>query len=595
MEHYKVGQMTPVELLDLLKSAQSVPTRMVLDRTLKKPPEYRGWAIGGHAFFFSDPAGLTITRNGRELHVHRDGVDLLRRAAGRVWQFDGPVPVEYRDDDIGVPGPLGGFLGFVDSLSELSDFDAAQVREGSIAGRDVLIVPLDEVILSLDAEHGVILGVENDMESVFATSVDFLNFWDSPVWGGPVTEPEREPEPAGIPPITLPPAPTRERDLRVLCTQEAMEGEIPDWKPGDTVRLELSFTIGSPPLEGLQSTRRGRLIPEKLLHRGRTYTFLAHGWAARVFTRTPLPEDVELSGYFIHCTYTGFETNTYVVITAVYRHGSDTIIDATLDGAVLPPIQPATDGSCISDGEILWIASSELPLVRGFSLSDGKLLHELTIPTWDHIYLEKPDKVTAGEKHWQLPGLEKVEAPERKEPPPGWEQPQKHTNNLYSLWAELGPDLQGGTCQALMTLDPFQLVSLDLDGFTISNAYRFGDRIYAETMHHVIVLSLALEVEQIYTNHGFFTPHPDAPQMGTPAGELICFEDAEIFSFHDPLTTNQLVDFVIPDGFIPHVVVGEPDRIVISLENKTSRLHKTAWVWESDSGWRECRLVRPLS
>lgn len=35
MEHYKVGQMTPVELLDLLKSAQSVPTRMVLDRTVK--------------------------------------------------------------------------------------------------------------------------------------------------------------------------------------------------------------------------------------------------------------------------------------------------------------------------------------------------------------------------------------------------------------------------------------------------------------------------------------------------------------------------------------------------------------------------------
>lgn len=284
MGHYKVGQMTPVELLDLLRSARSIPTRMVLDRTVKKPPEYRGWAISGHAFFFTDPSDLTVVRNGRELHIHRDGVDLLRRAAGRVWQFEDVVPVEYRDDDIGVAGPLGGFLGFVDSLSELSGFDATQVREGSIAGRDVLIVVLDSVTLSIDAKHGVILGVENEMESVFATSVDFLDYWDSPVWGGPVTEPEREPEPEGIPPITLPPAPTGERDLRVLCTQEAMEGEIPDWKPGDTVRLELSFTIGSPPLEGLQSTRRGRLVPEKLFDDARTYTFLAHGWAARVFS-----------------------------------------------------------------------------------------------------------------------------------------------------------------------------------------------------------------------------------------------------------------------------------------------------------------------
>lgn len=97
-------------------------------------------------------------------------------------------------------------------------------------------------------------------------------------------------------------------------------------------------------------------------------------------------------------------------------------------------------------------------------------------------------------KCWQL---EEVKPPdwEKPESPAGWEQPQKHTENLSSLWAELGPDSQ--------------MVSLDLDDFTISNAYSLGHHSYAETMGHVVVLSLMLENEQIYTNRNFFTPHPD--------------------------------------------------------------------------------------
>lgn len=558
-------------------------------------------------FLWKDPEPLTIARNGYELDIKRGGADILRRTAGGVWEFEdgNPVPIFYENPSIGVLGLTRYFTSPQLGLDEFDGFKPSEIEKGTIAGRPVFILNLGEVTLSIDAEHGVILAADNNSESVTATEVEFLSEWHSPAWDGEIQVPAHD-TPHKKPqadPIKLPPVPTGPRNLRVLCTQAAMEGDIPDWKPGDNVGLFLTFDMNEAPLDGLMTTRRGYLEPGELYSDYRSYGFHADGWNALIYPEKPLHREEELTGYFTHCTYSNFDLWTYVVITAVYRHGPDTIIDATLDGAIPHRLQARTggDGSITSDGETVWIAESGLPYVRGFNVDSGLLTHEMSVPCWGSISLKDGNIAWSPDKSWRLPELAELPADSSPEAPAGWEIVEEFGGNLYSLMQTIEATVGDYSGQALMQSDPYRFIELNLGTSLINEVFRYGDRIYLRTYHHFITFNQDLDILDIEAEdkkETLYSPLSDIPPGTTPRhairiGSLIRFRpEKDVYDFHDPETTKQIATFKPSQKQRLDIIHAAADKIVIALHNPKTRLVDSVAVWEPEKEWRTQKLDR---
>src|SRR3954453_4805709 len=107
------GEHSINSLLELLTSGQSVATSMALARTRKGRASSFGWMMGGSIMLAVDPDGLSVHRNGQELHVLRDEEDILRRTEQGAWHFAGdPVPSFHPGGDVASFGLLPYFLSF---------------------------------------------------------------------------------------------------------------------------------------------------------------------------------------------------------------------------------------------------------------------------------------------------------------------------------------------------------------------------------------------------------------------------------------------------------------------------------------------------
>lgn len=382
------------------------------------------------------------------------------------------------------------------------------------------------------------------------------------------------------------------RKLRVLCTFHAMEGWIPDWKPGDHLHLFLSFNLGSPPVEDLLTTRRGFLERGELVEGGRTYGFHADGWNAQLYTPIPLPREVELSGYFTHSLHSSFDIPTYAVVTAVHRHEAGAIIDVTLDGATPRPLPAPTDGQVLCDDHILWILEPPLPYLRGFSLSTGEFIAQLSVPTWDPLIRIGDNLISDRSNCWRLPDLSPVVIA-NPEAPEGWETMRDFGNGLYSLIKTIEASTGDYSSTSLLQVAPPRLLDFDFGGYEVTAAYHFGNKIHVFTWKHHLVLTEDFRVLEVETKEdlpGMYTPIARATglESGTVFGPYVVFAEHDGLVFHDQVTTEKITELPRPDKTWLEVAYASAERIVVALRRNTVQ---AIAVWETGQ-WNTIRLAR---
>ncbi|MDO5372307.1 MAG: hypothetical protein Q4F10_02545 [Corynebacterium glutamicum] len=564
-------------VLDLLTSKSKVATKIVVERIEKHPVHGLGWMMYPPFHPWTDASTLTIERNGTSRRASQNGVAVL-----------------HQHEQVQTIGLASYFIDSKIWVNELAGLDRINISESEVAGRDVLVLPLSDLTLSIDAKYGVVLAAEDSDESVRAVSVEFLDQWvdeeEPPAEEVPKYTETRE----ELPPLEIPPDPSGNRNLRVLCTWGAMEGIIPEWKPGDQVSLFLSFDLDDPPFEQLKTTRRGYTEPGEIYGNQRSYKFHADGWNAVISAKVPLRTEENLTGYFTHSSYADTSRRTSAVITAVYRHGKDAIIDVTLDGAKPPRYEESLDWSSTStcDGETFWLSDKSLPFVRGFNVSTGKLVHEISIPTFNEIALESGNRAHAAKKLWELPDLKEATDPVPAIPA-GWKLHKRFGKNFHVVSAD-----NGTWKQTILRIKPFKAIELDLGYAKISTIYQYGERIYLRSDLHQITFNQDLEILSVEVHGnpdaGYWPlsdlPPGDSPTLGFPIGSLMMFhEQQDIYAFHDPKTTKQLTTVNLPKRQF-EVEYASQNRIVISLKNPESRLIDKLLVWEPKTGWREQNL-----
>lgn len=603
-------------ILDLLNSASLVASKIVLERVEKQRSHGSEWMMYPPFHPWASQKPLMVERKGLEMRVSRGSVDILRRIPGSRWEFSAgyPIPVFHPNHKVEVIGLTSYFMDSKTWLSELGGLDPADIAEETHADRPVLILPLRHVTLSIDAEHGIVLAAENTNERVHAVSVEFLDNWESPQWSGEVSvveqEPLEQPEPANPSPLVMPDAPSAARSLRVLCPW----GSVPDKQIGDQIALFLSFELDEPPHEQLMTTRRGYTEPGELYKDFRTYTFHSDGWNALVSTKKPLRREENLTGYFTHSSYSDINYRTYAVITAIYRHGSDAIIDVTLDGAQPPKFQEPLEQNSTStcDGETFWLSDTGLPYVQGFHVDTGELIHEIPIPTFRDIQLEKGNQAREIKKHWaggvidydgttwELPHLNEV-TETKPNIPAGWKLQHSFGNNFHALKHE--SLLSAGTeslHQAIYRSEPSCLVELDLGFLEIDSILHYGEKIYLRTISHFITFTTDLEILSVEVKGNpdmLYSPLSDLPPGTTPGlalryDSLVGFREKDnVHAFHDPETTEKLTvaEFNTRSSIVEYA---SRTKIVISLKNPKNMLIDALFVWEPHLGWHQRQLAR---
>ncbi|MGP6174614.1 hypothetical protein [Corynebacterium sp. A21] len=589
------GEHSINSLLELLASGKSVATKMNLARTIKTRESGFGWMMGGSILLAVDPAGLSVHRNGWELHVLRDGEDILRRTKQGAWHFEGdPVPSFHPGGDVASFGLMPYFLGFPLVLRSFSGYNAAAVQETVFIGRPVVIVPLAEFTLTIDTEYGVILKMEDATEMLQATEVTFPDSWSSPTWEGPtqtppgLSEESAEPAPRPEPPV-LPPTPEGPRELRIYCGQDALEGSMPDWTPGENLRLRLSFSLDEPPLAGLLTTRRGLLDPRDDTDH-RRYTFRAQGWSALLQPEEPLREEEELRGYFRDAGYADFSEPTDVVVTAVHHYDQDLIIDVTLDGALPPPLEPHRDGSVAADAETLWVAEYRRPVIRGYDRRTGELLHHRYPPTDMPVVLKEGPLAWNFTTAWTLPELEETAEQVLPAVPEGWEFYTTLDTDLHVLRAK------ERATQALLRTHPALFQEVDLEGWVINDGYQLGEQIIVWSMSNLLVLDKDLNVQEIYAIDTFSSepsPQEGAPELGRKVGTQVVFSNAESsrLRFVDAQTVVTLTTFTAPETHRAEPVYGTGELILVALWNDSNQIVDRLATWSPANGWQVLALT----
>lgn len=568
-------------ILDLVNSASEVATKIVLKRFEKRITSETDWVPYQRFSLWSVGSPLTIERKGPDVRVSKDNTAILQRyqrpeAEGLLSYFMDPKPW----------------------ITELAGLNLDDVSEDTVAGRTVLVVPLSNVILSIDAEFGMILTAENDIEKIHAISVELLEKWRS----------SHYPEPH-FPAAVLPPASTGNRNLRVLCP----EFSIPSVNVGDQVLLFLTFDQNLPPVDQLETTRRGYTDPIQLDYDHRQYRFHADGWDAIISTVEPLHDEEELTGYFLHRLDPDSAYPTIAVVTAAHYHGTDAIIDVTLDGVHPPKNQETLEGisTSTSDGDIFWLSDESLPFVRGFSVSTGELSHEISIPTFQEIVLDSANRARVKQKQWphdfsdckgktwELPDLKEVfEAVPSI--PAGWRLLDSFGKNLHNVTRE-NPRLNDNFwLQTILRLKPFKAVDLDIGRSIITAIYPYGDRIYLRASNHHITFNQDLEIlnvevfgdPEVPESGLVYLPPGDSPTLGFPTGTLMMFHKQErTYAFHDPETTEQLTTVNLDRNSFS-VAYSSRTKIVVALKNPESHFIDKLLVWEPQTGWREQNLER---
>ncbi|MGP6173167.1 hypothetical protein [Corynebacterium sp. A21] len=666
------------EIIDLLRHGDTVPYQARLART-QALSAGEPLFVATHPedpFIAPDPVDLQVSRHGLLLHLRRGDTEILRRNRQECWGFgeDGELPVPTHHHTPRFQG-IGAVLWLVLSSRELSEnlprylSPPAAITTGLLLGRKTwlihFLVEHGPLVIHLDQETGVMLAVEHRDERVEVTEITFPSEIPDPAWPGPAQE-----QPALGPAELIPPPPdtasvpgylaaipahpeslTGRPLLRVLISEVAMEGTVPDYRVGQTIRLALGFdATGTAPVDNLLSSRRGFINPhnaEPNVSRGKVSwesLFRGDGWAATLYSRIPAIGDQTLSGYFFDATHGTVDYLNHMKITRIFAeigyhqqfesphrfwqevtaakdgyidaqgwHPRNLILDVSLD-EVAPPPSPRhfRDTQVAADDSRLWILDRELPVARSFDLATGAFLGETLIPVpvlpLSGLRLRADSgrgAVVTGATGSFLLGEESVAQPieaavsgppQRSAPlqlPDGWELSRDLDDGLVRL-ARF--NLTSGRFDYAVALTGSdgpdktpRLRPLLTERETLLAGFRFGEG-YLVSSGNGTAFHLDADLNLLRVE-----PPAEDPLRYESWGHVITLTSKRGFRFLDKGDGRQLSSIDIPPGEFLYLARASRAKIVVAVHSQSAyhgegRALTEVRTWTPETGWHAAAL-----
>lgn len=610
------------ELLNLIRRGAATTVSMKL-KVLQPPSSlhFEGGMRPTQLLKFVNLDGLNIDRSHSAFHVQQDGSDVLRGSGNIRWCFEeDDIPYVVDVDDLFILGGLDNFinpLGVIEIMN-LHSLEIRQISSGTIAERKTWIFPtaarsfnqnlVHPQSIEIDAQTGVILAMENRLQRTEVESVEYPTDLPNPIWTGPaISWPLKDPSidfPDPLPHSIseLPPQSDNPRHLRVSISLDAVEGAFPRYRIGDSIRISLVFARDKPFMSGLETTRRAWIesVTELDIHDTWPIILTGDGWTALSHSDKPIRHEAELKGWFFHSLFGSAMPLTDLKIERIYgglgtfdsgatrwqeltdtddaytENGSwllEVIVDATLDGAVPPPLQPQQFEASITHiiNEQLWVLDQMLPILRCWDLETGKYLGQTYVPiSVSHGYQLQFSEglIHDYENAWSLnPGVRMLAEPQpwiepviELDVPAPWELRESFSDGLYSL--------TDGEQTALGRSTPagqLEICVISNDGSRILNAGRVEDLYFVQVWGMTVFLDSNFQVQSA-----------EEHQLGakrerwiTQEGVAAKFTEEDEILFLDQNSGSEITRWTTPEGYFTEVRILSPNHFNILVTPPT--------------------------
>lgn len=604
------------ELLNLIHRGAATTVSMKLKVTRSPSTlHFEGGMRPTQLLKFVNPDGLTIDRSHGTLHVQQDGSDVIRGSGHTRWFFDeNDAPYTVDVDHLRILGGVDTFINPLEviQIMNLHSLDTRQITPGTIAERKTWIIPTAALLfnetaaqpqtIEIDAETGVILARENKQQRIEAQSVEYPTDLPNPVWTGsdiswPLKDPSTDfPDPLPHSISELPPQSDNPRHLRVSISLDAVEGAFPRYRIGDSIRISLVFARDTPFMSGLETTRRAWIQPatEMDIHDTWPIILTGDGWTALSHSDKPIRHEAELKGWFFHSLFGGEMPLNDLKIERLYgglgtfdsgatrwqeltdtddaytENGSwllEVIVDATLDGAVPPQLQPQQFEASITHivDEQLWVLGQMLPVLRCWDLETGEFLGQTYVP----ISVSHSSRLQFSEglihdfeSAWSLnPGVRMlaesqpwIEPVTELDVPAPWELQESFPDGLYSL--------TDGELSALGRSTPagqLEICVISNDGSRILNAGRVEDMYFVQFWGMTVFLDSNFQVQSA-EEHSLGAKRE---RWITQEGVAAKFTEEDEIIFLDQISGSEITRWKTPEGYFTEVRILSPTHFNI--------------------------------
>ncbi len=492
--------MTTISELDLgvlLHRGFTTPVELQLTRT---------WDSGEGQFFFifshvpavlPDAEGLQLERQGMNLRMHHDGVEVLRRTKESIWYFleDSVLPFHHQGTEVQILEPLRFIVEPYRMWSEyypLARLDVTQAVASTVAGREAWQIPVHTqnegglTSLDIDAETGVVLAAESAKERIEVATVSYPGSIADPTWTG---------ELAKVPVVTVDLSPLEvENHIRIYVDRHNKR-HFHNAQVGDVIRLPLIFQVDSDAPAHRRITRRGQVLSNnKAPNNGQWEAhFISDGWHAALTSPIPLIGGIEVTGVIEVSPHDDGPATSFEIICI---HDAEEMLIDALPCASNAPIEPHIfqPSDYAHDDTYLWMSDFQLPIVRRWSLETGEYCGEVAIPAaiqpyGPSIFLSqnKNGEVIAfwQDNRWLVKDgspyvYEKSQpSPAQSDPelPGNWTLDQVLSDGLFSAYPL--PPLKDAFIQHIGSGEKLQ--PLDTDNWGVSDGFILGGQIIIAT------------------------------------------------------------------------------------------------------------------
>lgn len=466
----------------------------------------RTWESGEEQFFFTfsyipavlpDPEGLQLERQGMNLRLHHDGVEVLRRTREGIWHFPegSDLPFHHAGTEVQILEPLRFLVEPYRTWSDyypLARLDVTQAIASTVAGRDVWKIPVHTrnedglTSLDIDAETGVVLAAESTKERIEAATVSYPESIPDPTWTG---------ELAQVPDTPVSITPLEDGNHIRIHAERHDKWHFHNVQAGDIMRLPLKFQVDSDAPTHRSITRRGQVLNNNKEPQNGQWEahFIGDGWHATLRSPTPLIGEVEVTGIL---TPSPNEEGPATSFEVARVHDAEELLIDALPHPSTAPIQPHIfqPSDCASDDTYLWMSDHQLPIVRYWSVETGEYCGEVTIPAaiqpyGTSIFLSHNGHgevvATWQGQHWLAkdgspfvyPPSEPSPAPSAPGLPDGWILDRMLKDGLFIAYPH--PPLKHAFTLHIGLEDKIQ--PLDTDNWAVSGGFIFNGQIMIVT------------------------------------------------------------------------------------------------------------------
>lgn len=637
----------------LLIDATNVRAQMSLRHQFTYAPlRGLGWMYGNEFLMATDPDGVQLLRTEDGIQLYREGQELLRTVGTRAWIFASgqdtfDPPMQAHLAALRFPGLLGLMCRREIAEAIPTALWAGTITASKAAGRATWVLsaepedPRELCAIEIDQQTGVLLGAATGCERILAESVEFSDGFEIDRWTGDVQEfrsnigiPANEPrtdsevavDTSAIPGFLdhLPPAPEHPRRLRVYVSESTLEGQLPDYRVGQTVELSLSFRMAKPPIPGLATTRRVWVHYQDAAPRvsnDRAYwlvELIGDGWRADALVDTPVLGYADVTGYFVlgdgwsrkaptragvvgvvailhdaqSRTYLQDVTDTNEAVKTQQLMVREAVVDVDLDEAEVPDVDKQLfDGAQAVVGESYAAQlDRRRPVARMWDVDTGRYLGQTLIPVRVGAQirlrtLEGQIVADSDEKRFQLCPDQTVakfdDSHQSQQPQEDWRLPAPWVLNRIQhegLATVSTPEHMVATGLAVKDAGQTTVISLPPAPMSIASAVRVGERIIVDRWQEVLEVDLAGNVLNVTARH------PLDPGWGS-VDKLAFYPAATQLRFHDRATGTLVAGLDHADGERVEVSVATADEIRAFIGGEAAQL----CVWRAGK-WERTRL-----